>query len=263
MNFRIVRALITKYVFFCSRSTFRLLDVFFWPVMDLMVWGFVTAYMLKVSHAVPTLITFLIAASIFWNVLHRAQQVVSVSFLDDLWSRNLLNIFVSPVRPVEYVGAAYILGLAQAVIVVCMMGGLAALFYSFNVFSMGITCALLFVNLLIMGWSLGLLITGCILRFGPHAEALAWALPFLLQPLSAVFYPVSILPPWMQILAHCVPASHVFEGMRQVIEHGYIDPAQIYIAFGLNLIYAVLSGWLYSYFFEQARSRGFLAKYAA
>jgi ABC-2 type transport system permease protein len=263
MNFRIVKALITKYVFFCSRNSFRLLDLFFWPVMDLMIWGFVTAYMLKVSHAIPTMITFLIAAAILWNVLYRAQQVVSVSFLDDLWSKNLMNIFVSPVRPIEYVAASYVIGLVQALIIIFLLGGLASLFYSFNIFAMGVTCALLFANLLLMGWSLGLLITGCILRWGPPAEALAWAVPFLVQPVSAVFYPVSVLPAWMQPIALCVPASHVFEGMRQVIETGHIESWHIWSAFGLNTLYAVLAAFIYNYFFEQARRRGFLAKYAA
>jgi ABC-2 type transport system permease protein len=263
MNFRIVRALVAKYVFFCSRNSFRLLDVFFWPVMDLLIWGFVTTYMLKVSHAIPTLITFMIAASIFWNVLYRAQQVVSVSFLDDVWSRNLLNIFVAPVRPVEYVAAAYIIGLAQALVIIFLLGSLASLFYSFSIFKMGTTCALLFVNLLLMGWSLGLTISGCILRWGPPAEALAWAVPFLIQPVSAVFYPVSVLPVWMQKIALCVPATHVFEGMRQVIETGHVDAWHIWCALGLNVVYGVLAALLYNYFFQQARHRGFLAKYAA
>lgn len=262
MNWRIVRALIIKYVFFCSRNTFRLLDVFFWPVMDLLIWGFVTAYMLKVSHAVPTLITFFIAATIFWNVLFRAQQVVSVSFLDDVWSKNLLNIFASPARPVEYVGAAYMLGLAQALVILVLLGGLACLFCSFNIFTMGLTCAFLFVNLLFMGWWLGLIVTGCILRWGPPAEALAWAAPFLIQPLSAVFYPVSVLPAWLQGVAMAIPSTHVFEGMRQFIEYGHIDASYLWCALGLNIVYAALSAKLYCYFFEQARKRGFLAKYA-
>lgn len=262
MNPRVIRALITKYVFFCSRNTFRLLDLFFWPLIDLLVWGFVTMYMLQISHAVPTLITFLIAAVIFWNVLYRAQQVVTVSFLDDLWSKNLLNIYVSPTRPIEYICAAYIIGLVQAIIVILMLGGLSCVIYSFSVFSLGFTCAILFTNLLLMGWSLGLTIIGCILRWGPPAEALAWALPVLLQPVSAVFYPVTVLPAWMQTVAWFVPSTHVFEGMRQMLDHGQIDQAHIYWAFALNVVYAIGAGILYSHFFEQARRKGFLAKYA-
>src|SRR5688572_10446437 len=146
MNWRVVRALILKYAFICSRNTFRAMDVFFWPVMDLLVWGFLSVYMLKVSHAVPSLITFLIAATILWNVLYRAQQVVSVSFLDDVWSRNLLNIFAAPIRPAEYVGAAYIMGFLQSLIVVVLLGVMAAFMYSFNVLTLGFEFAFLFAN---------------------------------------------------------------------------------------------------------------------
>lgn len=263
MNWRIVRALVLKYGFVCSRNTFRALDVFFWPLMDLLVWGFVMVYMMKVGNTVPTTVTFLIAAVILWNVLYRAQQVVSVSFLDDLWSRNLLNIFAAPIKPVEYVGAAYLMGFVQSAIVVTLLGSLAIPFYGINVFSMGLTFGLLFVNLLVMGWSMGLLVTGFIFRWGPPAEALAWAVPFLIQPVSAVFYPVSVLPQWLQPVAFCVPASHVFEGMRQMISSGHIDPQHLYWAIAFNVLYMTISAYAFTFFFEQARRRGFLAKYAA
>ncbi|MBI4532603.1 MAG: ABC transporter permease [Candidatus Melainabacteria bacterium] len=262
MNWRVVRALIIKYAFICSRNSFRAMDLCFWPVMDLLVWGFVTVYMLKVSHAVPAAITFLIAATIMWNVLYRAQQVISVSFLDDVWSRNLLNIFVAPIKVSEYIAAAYLMGLVQAVIVVCLLGGLACLIYSFNVLSLGVSFALLFGNLLLMGWSMGLLTMGCILRWGPPAEALAWAIPFLVQPLSAVFYPVSILPAWLQPVAWCVPASHVFEGMRQVLEKGQLDAYHLWAASLLNILYMVVVAQVFQHFLAQARKRGYLAKYA-
>lgn len=261
MNWRVIRALVLKYFFICSRNSFRAMDVFFWPVMDLLIWGFVTLYMLKVSNAVPAMVTFLIAGIILWNVLWRAQQVVSVSFLDDVWSRNLLNVFASPIRASEYISAAYLMGFLQATIVVILLGILAAFIYSFNMLTLGLSFGFLFVNLLLSGWSLGLLTTGFILRWGPPAEALAWAVPVLVQPLSAVFYPVSVLPPWLQPLAMCVPAAHVFEGMRQMLSKGYIESHYLWCAFFLNLLYMALSAFIFHSFFEQARRRGFLAKY--
>ncbi len=262
MNWRVVRALLIKAGFVTSRNTFRALDVCFWPVMDLLIWGFVSVYMLKLSHAVPTAVTFLIGGTILWNVLFRAQQVISVTFLDELWSRNLLNLWASPVRASEYVSATYIMGTIQAVLVVLIMGGVAAWFYGFNLLSLGVSAAFLFVNLMLMGWWIGLMVLALVLRFGPPAEALAWALPYILQPVSAVFYPVSVLPAWMQQIAAFVPSAHVFEGMRQVLEHGYLDPNHIYAAFALNAVYMVLAGVSFNYFLEEARKKGFLAKYA-
>src|SRR5271155_1023717 len=137
MNWRVTRALIRKYAYICSRNTFRAMDVFFWPVMDLLLWGFVTVYMMKVSHGVPSVVTFLIAAIILWNVMYRAQQVVSVSFLDDVWSRNLLNIFAAPIRATEYIGAAYLMGLLQGIMVLLILSVIAFFMHSLNIFAMG------------------------------------------------------------------------------------------------------------------------------
>ncbi|MBX9687544.1 MAG: ABC transporter permease [Candidatus Obscuribacterales bacterium] len=263
MNLRTVRALLLKYAFICSRNTFRAMDVFFWPLMDLLVWGFLTLYLLKVSSAVPTLITFLIGAVIMWNILYRAQQVISVSFLDDVWNRNLLNIFAGPVRLSEYVAATYVTGILQSLIVLAILSSAAALFYSFNIFEIGLVFGAFFVNLLLMGWSLGLLTTGVIVRFGPPAEALAWAVPFLIQPVSAVFYPVSVLPPFIQPIAKLVPASYVFEGMRQILEHKTYDPNGLLISFALNVVYMLIAAFVFRHFFEEARNKGLLAKYGS
>lgn len=250
-----------KFAFICARNTFRAMDVFFWPVMDLLVWGFLSIYMLKISNAVPTLITVLIGSTIMWNVLMRAQQLISVSFLDDLWSRNLLNIFGAPIRISEYVTAAYLMGLIQSILVIVLLSILANIFYSFNLFSMGLPLAFLFGNLLLMGWSLGLFTTALILRWGPPAEALAWAVPFLVQPVCAVFYPISVLPAWLQPVAYWVPAAHVFEGMRQILQTGHLDPARMWCALGLNIVYMIGAGLVFRYLFQEARHRGYLAKY--
>lgn len=263
MNLRIIKALLLKYGFVCSRNTFRAMDVFFWPLMDLLVWGFLTLYLLRLNGTVPSMITFLIGAVIMWNILYRAQQVISVSFLDDVWNRNLLNIFAGPVRLTEYITATYLMGFVQALIVLVLLSAAAAMFYSFNVFNLGFIFAAFFVNLLLMGWAMGLLTTGVIVRYGPPAEALAWAVPFLIQPLSAVFYPISVLPIWLQPVARVIPSSYVFEGMRQILSHKSYDAGSLVVAFALNLIYMLAAAWVFHYFFEEARMKGLLAKHCA
>jgi ABC-2 type transport system permease protein len=261
MNLRVVYALLLKYGFVCSRNIFRAMDVFFWPLMDLLVWGFLTLYLLRVSNAVPSMITFLIGAVIMWNILYRSQHVISVSFLEDIWNRNLINIFAGPVRLREYVAAAFVMGLVQAVIVLVMLSCGATLFYSFNLFALGFVFAAFFANLLLMGLSMGLLTIGVIMRFGPPGEALAWAIPFLIQPVSAVFYPISVLPFWLQPVAKIVPASYVFEGMRQILAHKTFHSTDLLIAFGLNLLYMTIAAYAFQRFFEEARLRGLLAKH--
>jgi ABC-2 type transport system permease protein len=239
------------------------MDVFFWPLMDLFVWGFLSIYMLKVSHAVPSMITFLIGATILWNVLYRAQHAVSIMFLEDVWARNLLNIFCAPIKTIEYVGAAYFMGLVQSLLVMVLLGIIAAVFYQFNLLQLGFGLALLFANLLLMGCWLGLLTTGFILRWGPPAEALAWAVPFLIQPISGVFYPISVLPSWLQPLAYVFPSSYIFEGMRQMLSTGSVSPHYMWCALALNLVYMALTGYLFQFFLKEARRMGFLAKYAS
>ncbi len=264
MRWNRIQALVLKYVYGCSRNAFRVMDVCFWPVMDLLVWGFVTVYLLKVSGAVPAMITFLIGAAVLWNVFYRAQQAVCLSFLDDLWSRNLLNVFTAPVKVSEFIAASYILGLAQALVVLLMLSGLSALMYKFNVLSYGFELALLFVNLILTGWALGLAAVSLIVRWGPQAEVLAWAVPFVVQPMCAVFYPVSVLPAWLQVCARCVPASYVFEGMRAAISGSHADVSgYVTTAFLLNVVYLALAGILFKFMFEQARDRGLLAKYCS
>jgi ABC-2 type transport system permease protein len=261
MNWQVIRALIIKYGFVCSRNSFRLLDMTFWPVLDLLLWGFVTLYMIKSNQSIPGLAGFMIGAIILWNVMYRAQQVVGVSFLDDVWSRNLLNLFAAPIHAYEYIAASCIMGLIQSVLVLILLGGLAYSIDSVNLLKMGLGIGILFMNLILMGWSMGMISTAAVLRFGPPAEALAWALPGLLQPISAVFYPIAVLPGWMQAIAQCVPAAHVFEGMREAMAGQPIDPHHIMLAFGLNIIYMMTAAYFFKASLDDAKERGFLVKY--
>lgn len=263
MNLHRIRALLLRYVFLYSRSGFRFLDLTFWPLMDLLVWGFMTVYMMRLQQSVSPVISFLIGAIIFWNILYRAQQAVTVSFLEDVWSRNLLNIFVAPVRASEFIAATYIVGLVQSVIVMILMSALAFVAYTYNILALDWTVLLLSVNLLILGWSLGMSTTALIVRYGHSAEALAWAVPFLIQPISAVFYPVAILPAWLQTIALALPSTYVFEGMRQVVAGRPLSVEQLLLPFGLNALYMLASALLFRHMFNVAREKGLLAKAAS
>ena len=262
MNWRRISGLILRYRYLYSRSTFRLLDLFFWPVMDLLVWGFLTMYMLKLNSAIPHLVTFLIGAIIFWDVLYRSQQAVTVSFLEDIWSANLLNIFIAPIRISEFITATYCVGLLQCIIVLLLTSVLAFFFYQYNVLQIGFALLPFFLNLLLMGWWMGMITTALIIRWGHSAEALAWAVPYLIQPIAAVFYPLSVLPAWLQPIAVCMPATHVFEGMRGILRGEPLDPMRLVLAFTLNLMYMVACALFFRKMFEIARQRGLLTKIA-
>ncbi len=260
LNVRGVSALVQRYTYLYSRSVPRVLEMVFWPVMDLLVWGFLTTYLLKSEMGVPRSITFLIGAMIFWDVLYRSQQAITISFLEDIWSHNLLNIFVAPIRVREFVAATYVVGFVKILLTVVVMGVLALLWYDFNLLTLGFSLIPFFVNLLVMGWAVGMFTAGLIIRWGQAAEALVWGVPFLVQPFSAVFYPVDVLPPAIQGIARCIPSTYVFEGMRGVLETGVVSRELLVWAAVLNVLYLVAGGLFFRLMFALARRRGLLTK---
>jgi ABC-2 type transport system permease protein len=260
MNWNRVAALVLRYTYLYRRSAPRLIETIFWPMMDLLVWGFLTVYLTQLRPGQSSLVTFLLGAMIFWDILYRAAQGVTLSFLEDIWSRNVLNVWVAPVRMSEFLAATYLVGLLKTALIVVVLSLSAALFYDFEILSMGWSLAPLFGNILLMGWAVGMFTTALIVRFGMGAEALAWGVPFLIQPLSAVFYPVSVLPEWIQPISLCIPSTHVFEGMREVLQGGPFPYDHLWKAAGLNAIFFALCGAFFVWMFRQARDRGYLAK---
>ncbi|MEM7699643.1 MAG: ABC transporter permease, partial [Verrucomicrobiota bacterium] len=208
-------------------------------------------------------ITFLIGAVILWDILFRAQQGVAIFFLEDVWSRNLLNVFGAPVGHFDYLLATYGVGLMRAAVTSTMLAVLSALFYSFDILQLGWALIPYIANLLIFGWALGMISTALIVRWGPAAETLAWAVPFFIQPFAAVYYPVSELPRALQIASQCLPCSYIFEGMREVLRSGEIGWGQLGIATGINILYLGLAGLLFLRVMHVAREKGLLTKFAS
>ncbi|MCS6817295.1 MAG: ABC transporter permease [Blastocatellia bacterium] len=261
MNLRRVGILVLRYVFVYRRSVIRLVEVWFWPTMELLLWGYVTLFLQRVGEgAVPRLVMFLIGAMILWDVLYRAQQGITLSFLEDVWVRNLLNIFCAPVRLSEYIAATFLFGLVRVGVTLVSLAALAWALYRFDLFEMGFALIPFMANLLILGLALGIITTAIILRFGQAAEALAWAVPFLIQPFAAVFYPVSVLPPSLQAIARAIPCTYVFEGMREVLRSGTFRWDHFGWALGLNVLYLAFGIWLLVRMFDLARERGLLGR---
>jgi len=250
-----------RYIFIYRRSTVRLLEIFFWPTMELLVWGYVTSFIQRMGQGeLPHLITFLIGAMIFWDILYRSQQGVTLSFLEDVWARNLLNVFCAPIRLSEYILATFLFGLLRVGVTLLFLILLAWGLYHFNLFTLGFSLIPFIANLLILGLALGMMTTAMIMRFGQAAEALAWGVPFLVQPFAAVFYPVSVLPKALQPIALAISGTHVFEGMREVIRSGTIPWHHLGWATALNALYLGGAVCLLIRMFNLARDRGLLGK---
>lgn len=253
-------ALFTRHMYLYKRSLPRLLEVFYWPLLDLLVWGFITIYFAQFREKLPGFVTYFIGALILWDILFRSQQGISVSFLEDVWSRNLLNLFASPLNPAEYIFSLMVVSVAKLAIVTTVMATLAWAFYSFNIFLIGLSLIPFVLNLIVMGWAIGVMTTALILRFGQEAEVLAWALGFLFMPVSAVFYPVSVLPSFLKVISHLVPASYVFEGMRAVIATAKLPLNDLLWSSGLNAAYLLVAFLFFKRIFRIVKQKGLLVR---
>jgi ABC-2 type transport system permease protein len=236
------------------------MDILFWPVMELLLWGFISLYIDNLNIAGLNAVTVLLGAVVFWDLLSQSQRAVSVTFLEEVWERNFLNIFVSPLKLSEFISSTVILAFVRVMMVGIIMAILGAILYKFNIFQFGFYLIPFVLNLLIFGAAVGLFTTALILRYGTSAQVLAFGLLFLVQPFSAVFYPVSVLPEVLQWLAHAFPSTYIFEGMRAVISTGTMPINLLLGAVITNSIY--FSAFIYYFYksFAVVKNKGKLLK---
>lgn len=255
-----ILGLLSRHMYLYKRSFARLLEIFYWPFLDLVVWGFITIYLEKVGMQVHGAVTFFLGALILWDVLFRAQQGIAVSFLEEMWARNLMNLFASPLTVGEYLLATMIMSVLKVVAVGSLMMLFAWVFYSYDILRMGLSLLPFILNLVISGWIIGVLTTSIIMRFGQQAEVLAWGMVFLFQPISCVFYPIEVLPPVLQAIAWIVPPAHIFEGMRAVLTTGTMPVIHLLWATVLNFGFLVIIvAWFY-HTFNVCKERGMLVR---
>jgi ABC-2 type transport system permease protein len=264
MTLSTVHALVLRNLYLYTRTPVRLVELVFWPLVDLLVWGYLTVFLQQhTGDSFPYQITFLIGAVILWDILFRAQQGVALYFLEDVWSRNLLNVFSAPVTNADYLASTYVIGLLRAAVTSLIISVLAIVLYSFNLFTLHWALLPFVFNLLLFGWSLGMVSTALIVRWGPAAETLAWAVPFFIQPFAAVYYPVASLPPALQWVAQIIPCSHIFEGMREGLKTGTVSWESLVFATGTNAVFLILAGMLFVRVMKTAREKGLLTKFVA
>ena len=260
MKWHRINALLIRHLYLYKRSLPRIMDIFFWPITTLLLWGFLSSYLERSSLAEVNIVTVLLGAIIFWEFLSESQHSISVAFLEEVWEKNFLNIFVTPLKLEEFIASTALLGLVRVLLVGIIMAIVAFFAYSFNFISFGFLLIPFVINLLIFGWALGLIITAIILRFGTSAQVLAFGMMFLIQPFTAVFYPVSILPKYVQYIALSLPSTYVFEGMRTTINSGSFPVSMFLVGLGLNIIYLSLSIWFFYRMFEKVKIKGRLMK---
>lgn len=244
MDWQRVLTIFLRQFLLIRRSFHRWLGIFYWAVLELFLWGFLTVYLDRIGGAELNVITVVIGTVILWNFLMRIQQGIAISFLEDVWSRNLMNIFASPLNIKEYVTGLVFLGVSAAVVSGIFMTGVAWFLFAYDLFEFGFYLVPFVVILFFFGLALGFYTTAMILRFGPSSEILAWSIPALIPPFSGVFYAVSALPPWLQKVAMLLPTSHVFEGMRSIVLTGSFDGYRLMLAGISSFLFLIISYWM-------------------
>lgn len=257
---RPLAGILLRQVYLYRRSIPRWMEIFYWPLLDLLVWGFLTLYLKQGVLPGSTAAQALLGGLLLWDMLYRSQQGISVVFLEEIWSRNLYNLMVAPVTPYHIIAGAMMTGILKITLSSGTAILLAYLLFSYSLFSLGLSLIPFVLCLVIMGWALGIMTTALILRFGQEAEVLAWGVIFLFQPVSAVFNPVSVLPDGFRQIAFFVPASHIFEGMRQVLSGRGFSWPQLGWALVFDLLYVAGSLFLFSRVLKRARKVGFSLK---
>jgi ABC-2 type transport system permease protein len=253
-----IYALMMRYLYLLRGSWPRLLELTYWPTVQMILWGLINQFLAGQSAWVAQAAGILIGAVLLWDVLYRAQLGVSVVFFEEMYSRNLGQLFVSPLRPLELAAALLTVSLLRTTIGVGAAAILAIVLYHYSIFAMGLPLLAFFANLLVMGWSIGLMVVALVLRYGLGAEGLAWAVIFALAPFSGVYYPLSVLPEWLRAIALALPSSHVFEGMRAVAREHVFLLDSFWTAAALNVVYLATGLALYLVAFHTARQRGLL-----
>ena len=257
-SLRRVRAILRRHAYLILKSWTRIVSMMYYPTVTMVVWAFVTLYLAPTNNFLKDAPGFFIGAVLLWDVLFRGQLGVSLTFIEELYARNLGNLFVSPLTLPEYITGQLAMSVLRALIGVGGACVFAWLLFRYSIFSLGLPLLAFFVNLLVFGWAIGLAMSGMILRLGLGAEELAWAAIFIVAPVSGVYYPVGVLPHWMQSIAWCLPSAHVFEGMRGVLLHGVFRWDSFWTAAALDVVYLALGAALFAWAVHHAREHGTL-----
>ena len=251
-----VGAMVLRYYYLMRSSWPRLLELIYWPLVQMLMWGFLQTWSNQQRGTVAVAGGTLIGAILLWDVLIRGQQGLSISFLEEMWSRNLANLLISPLRPGEFLAALMAMSVVRLIVGVVPVTLLAIWFFGFNLWSLGLGLGAFFANLLLTAWAFGTLVSGLIIRNGLGAEGLAWTLMFLILPLCAVFYPVEVLPPALQWIAWCLPPTYVFEGLRAIlIDHVFRTDLMLW-ALAINALIIGCASFAFLKLVDSARNIG-------
>ncbi|MDR3511742.1 MAG: ABC transporter permease [Caulobacteraceae bacterium] len=258
-----VSAVVVRQVYLLRGSPVRLLPMIAWVAIDIVLWGFITRYLNAVAGHGFNFVPALLGAVLLWDFLSRVMQGVTTAFFEDVWSRNFLNLFATPLTISEYLTGLVTTGVSTSLLGLMAMLALATGVFGLSFLAYGAAIAPFILVLFLTGIALGILGSAIVLRFGPASEWLIWPIPSVISPFVGVFYPLSVLPHWMQAIARGLPPSYVFEGMRAIVAGHGAPMGQLAMAAGLAGLYLAGACLVFAGVFRYAIRTGLIARYSA
>lgn len=239
-----------------KRSSTRLMDFFFWPTMDIAIWGATSSWFAQTQNAGQPIVLVIMTGLVLWHAAMRAMYEVSVGMIEEVWNRSLVNLFATPLTMAEWMAAVMLMGLMKIFVITLFCSSLAWLLYGVNILTLG-PLILVYLGLLLMfGWTIGFLGAAIIIQLGQRVGSLPWMLAYICSPFCAVYYPVEMLPQALQYFSRCIPATYVFESMRSYLLTGSILPGKLLVGFVLTMVYLGLSLWFFSKMFRNSLDKG-------
>lgn len=255
MKWHRIYAVLLKTFYITRKSPDRLADLFYWSIIDLIIWGLTSSYFTQFApHS--RILEMVLSGFIFWIVVWRGQQEVSINLLEDLWNKNLVNLFVAPFTYAEWMVSFVIVSILKTTISFLLASIFALFVYHVNVFAYGFYLFPFIFILILSGWGLGFFIAGLILRFGTKVQNLAWSFVTIVAPFSAIYYPLSILPTWAQYIARALPTSYIFVGIHSLVQTGKVDLSVLSIGLLLAIVYLMLALWFLKSSFNSVLQKG-------
>ncbi|HLH30920.1 MAG TPA: ABC transporter permease [Terriglobia bacterium] len=263
MNLKRTSAIVIRHLYLVSGSPARILPLFAWVAIDMVLWGFITKYLNAVSSAKFDFVPVFLGAVLLWDFFTRVMHGVTMAFMEDVWSRNFLNIFATPLSISEYVGGLVVSSIGTSAVGLVVMIVLASTIFGLSFLAYGIALVPFLLVLFLFGIALGVLGAATVLRFGPASEWFIWPVPALVSPFAGVFYPIATLPRWMQYVCRALPPSYVFENVRAIVSGGALSRPELEIGVALAVLDVILACWAFARVYRHSVKTGLIARYSA
>lgn len=255
MSIRRIWAVFLRYFYIFTKLD-QLADLFYWPVIDIFLWGMATVWIKQMDQTAPDVSLIILTALIFWGIVWRGNYEVGVNLLQEFWNRNLVNLFSTPLKLTEWICGIMLVCFFKVIISLLFGSLVVYLLYALNVFKVGWAFLPFAASLILSGWAIGFLAGAIIVYWGQRLQMLAWMMAYIFAPFSAVFYPVKALPSWAEPIAWALPTTYVFEGMRHILNNGEFPVWDFMMSIGLNIVYLVAATSFFKVMFEKSRLKG-------